>query len=122
MLEESGNTVVTAVDGQETLKRLAEQNFNIILMDVQMPVMDGVTATRAIRTSPEFKDKACIPIIAMTTYAMTGDKEKFLEAGMNDYIAKPVEMEALKDVIARVMARPMRCTVSAASPVFTLDK
>jgi PAS domain S-box-containing protein len=105
MLEKSGYSVVTAVDGQEVLKLCAEQDFALILMDVQMPVMDGIEATKAIRSSARLGTKINIPIIAMTAYAMTGDKEKFLAAGMNDYIAKPVSMDELKTVIERVMGR-----------------
>ena len=74
-------------------------------MDIQMPIMDGVEATKAIRSSTHFGEKSKIPIIAMTAYAMTGDKEKFLTAGMNDYISKPVDIENLKIVIARVMEK-----------------
>jgi CheY-like chemotaxis protein len=70
--------------------------------------MDGFEAARTIRISTSLGKKASIPIIAMTAYAMTGDKEKFLAAGMNDYISKPVDMVALKEVIERVMGN---CTV-----------
>ncbi|KAF0234230.1 MAG: two-component hybrid sensor and [Desulfovibrionaceae bacterium] len=103
MLEKSGFTVTTAKDGQEALQLLEKQEFDLILMDVQMPVMDGVEATKAIRRSTTLGAKSSIPIIAMTAFAMTGDKEKFLDAGMNDYISKPVEIAALKEIIARVM-------------------
>jgi len=103
MLKKFGHTVVTAGDGHEALQCLAVQDFDLILMDVQMPVMDGVEATKRIRTSGA--NYANISIIAMTAYAMTGDKEKFLAAGMNDYIAKPVKMEALREVIERMMGK-----------------
>ncbi|NDY55561.1 DUF3365 domain-containing protein [Desulfovibrio sulfodismutans] len=106
LLQRHGHAAIAANDGQEALQRLKEQDFDIILMDVQMPVMDGVKATNAIRTSPEFKEKSTIPIIAMTAYAMAGDKEKFLAAGMDSYISKPVDMEILKEVMARVMKKP----------------
>jgi CheY-like chemotaxis protein len=72
-------------------------------MDVQMPVMDGVQATKAIRGANNLGAKSSIPIIAMTAYAMAGDKEKFLAAGMDDYIAKPVDKEALIGVIEKVL-------------------
>lgn len=68
-----------------------------------MPVMDGVEATMAIRSSSMLGVKSRIPIIAMTAYAMSGDKEKFLASGMDDYIAKPVDKKALIDVIERVL-------------------
>jgi len=103
MLEKSGYAVATAKDGQEALKLLAEQDFALILMDVQMPVMDGVEATKAIRDASNLGAKSSIPIVAMTAYAMSGDKEKFLASGMDDYIAKPVDKEALVEVIERVL-------------------
>ena len=102
MLERLGYFVATAKDGQESLHLLAEQDFDLILMDIQMPVMDGVEAAKAIRGSKSLGLKSQIPIIAMTAYAMTGDKEKFLAAGMNDYISKPVDMAALREVIERI--------------------
>ena len=104
MLEKSGHTVSTAANGEETLRLIEEQVFDLILMDVQMPVMDGVQATKAIRGATTLGAKADIPIIAMTAYAMTGDRDKFLAAGMDDYISKPVAMEELKQVIERVIA------------------
>ena len=103
MLEKSGYSVATALDGKEAFKLLNEQDFDLILMDIQMPVMDGVEATLAIRGATGLGQKSQIPIIATTAYAMTGDREKFLAAGMNDYISKPVDMEELKMVIERVM-------------------
>lgn len=100
-LEIQGHQVQTATDGMMALAMLEAEAFDLILMDIQMPVMNGMEATRSIRTSG--KPFADIPIIAMTAYAMTGDKEKFLAAGVDDYISKPVDIEALKAVIARVM-------------------
>ena len=105
MLEKSGYSVVTAKDGQEALELLTELDFDLILMDIQMPVMDGVEATRAIRGAARLGAKTRIPIIAMTAYAMTGDNEKFIAAGMDDYISKPVDMTVLKKIIERVMRK-----------------
>jgi len=104
LLEKSGHHVSTAVDGQEALARLAQETFDLILMDIQMPVMDGVEAARAIRAGSAGPDKAGVPIIAMTAYAMTGDREKFLAAGMDGYVSKPVDMAELLAVIKRVTA------------------
>lgn len=104
MLEKQGCLVVTAADGQEVLARLTGQDFDLILMDVQMPVLDGVLATRAIRQGLAGGEKRDIPIIAMTGYAMTGDREKLLAAGMHDYVSKPIDMAELQAVIDRVMA------------------
>jgi len=97
MLKKLGNAVTTATNGKEALGQLSNQDFDVILMDIQMPVMDGVEATKLIRTSGS--DHAKIPIIAMTAYAMAGDKEKFLAAGMDYYLAKPVDMKELKEVL-----------------------
>ncbi|WP_197084259.1 response regulator [Desulfovibrio sp. TomC] len=103
LLEKSGYIVATAVDGHGAIMRLRDQEFDLILMDIQMPGMDGVAATRAIREGKAGQDKANIPIIAMTAYSMTGDREKFLAAGMDDYVAKPVALAELQTVINRVM-------------------
>ena len=100
-----GHEVVIAKDGQAVLNLLLKKDIHLILMDIQMPVMDGVEATKAIRAGEAGVDKAAIPIIAMTGYAMVGDKEKFLAAGMDDYISKPVDMAELNAVIRRVMKK-----------------
>jgi len=104
VLKKLGHQTQAAQNGLETLEMLNGYRFDLILMDVQMPVMDGVEATKAIRGSTTLGAKSSIPIIAMTAYAMTGDKEIFLAAGMNDYISKPVDREGLIEVIERVMA------------------
>ena len=99
LLEKQGYEVSVAQDGEEALTKLAHNEFDCVLMDVQMPVLDGVEATKRIRSSrSKFKD---IPIIALTAYAMLGDREKFLEAGMDDYISKPVDKDELLEVITR---------------------
>ena len=106
ILEKSGYAVTTALDGQEALTLLAERDFDLILMDIQLPVMDGMEATRIIRGGATLGPvKARIPIIAITAYAMTGDRETFLAAGMDDYIAKPVDRQSLLEMIRKVMAR-----------------
>ncbi|NHZ48815.1 PAS domain-containing hybrid sensor histidine kinase/response regulator [Nitratidesulfovibrio liaohensis] len=103
MLEKSGMTVTLATDGQQALDALHHGTFDCVVMDVQMPVMDGLTATRAIRTDPAFATRAAIPVVAMTAHAMVGDRESFLEAGMDDYVSKPVEMSGLRQAILRAM-------------------
>ena len=103
MLEKSGYSVITAGDGQETLKLLNEHDFDLILMDIQMPVMDGMEVTERIRAGQAGEPNKSTPIIAMTAYAMVGDREKFLAAGMNDYISKPVDLGNLKEVINRIL-------------------
>ncbi len=93
LLSNAGMQVVLAVNGQDALDKLsAEPHFDGVLMDCQMPVMDGYTAAREIRKNPDFKD---LPIIAMTANAMAGDREKVLDAGMWDHIAKPLNVEAM---------------------------
>jgi PAS domain S-box-containing protein len=99
LLEKSGCSVEVVGTGQEVLNLLASEKFDCVLMDVQMPEMDGVQATQEIRSSGSaFKD---ISIIALTAYAMNEDREKFLRAGMDDYLAKPVEQEQLVKTIKR---------------------
>ena len=99
VLEQAGCRVSTATDGRQALALLAAGDFDCIFMDVQMPVMDGVAATRAIRHSRELGPKSGIPIIAMTAYAMAGDRERFLAAGMDGYLEKPVQVQALRDAL-----------------------
>jgi PAS domain S-box-containing protein len=101
ILEKRGHRVVVAENGREALESIGKENFHVVLMDVQMPVMDGYTATRKIR---KWEDKfrpseTHIPIIAMTAHAMKGDREKCLAAGMDDYITKPIKPEALFPII-----------------------
>jgi PAS domain S-box-containing protein len=95
LLEKLGHTVKTAKDGQEAIALLKDDSFDVILMDIQMPVMDGVEATKSIRGGDAGQGNKDIPIIAMTAYAMSGDKENFLAAGMDSYISKPVDMKQL---------------------------
>ncbi|MFP4258282.1 MAG: ATP-binding protein [Desulfovermiculus sp.] len=103
LMQNAGHQVTVAENGEQALDVLAEQDFDCVLMDIQMPVMDGVEVTKKIRSSQaRFKD---IPIIALTAYAMTGDREKLLQVGMSDYIAKPVDKDELFAVIERNVSR-----------------
>ena len=104
LLEKQGCRVIVVGDGEKALSVLDNEKFDCILMDVKMPVLDGVEATKQIRSSnSNFKN---IPIIAMTAYAMSGDSEKLLEAGMDDYIAKPVDKDELMEVLERNVSGP----------------
>ena len=94
ILQKRGHTVVTAGDGKEALARLGAESFDVVLMDVQMPEMDGFEATAAIRET-ERTTGTHIPIVAMTARAMTGDRERCLKAGMDGYVPKPVRPEEL---------------------------
>ncbi len=96
-LEEAGLEVDLAPDGAAALERVQKQAYDIVMMDMQMPVMDGLTATREIRKLPGMAD---LPIVAMTANALNGDRERCLEAGMNDHIAKPIDYEEL---VARLL-------------------
>ena len=99
ILERQGYRVHVAKDGEHALAQLAQSRFDCVLMDVQMPVLDGVEATRLIRASKATFRR--VPIIALTAYAMSGDREKFIAAGMDDYIAKPVSQDELLKTLKR---------------------
>ncbi len=103
LLRDIGATARVVADGRQALEALGQEQFDLVLMDIEMPVMDGVEATRTIRRGEVGESIKIIPIVAMTAHAMSGDKEKFLETGMDGYVAKPVEIEALLAVIADVM-------------------
>jgi CheY-like chemotaxis protein len=117
LLEGCGHQVVVAQNGQEAVAATESQSFDLILMDVQMPEMDGLEATAAIRNR-ERSVGTRIPIIAMTAYALKGDRERFLAAGMDGYVAKPIQVEALFDAIdALFPGRQTRTALRSAEPV-----
>jgi polar amino acid transport system substrate-binding protein len=101
MLNQLGLDVTTACNGQEALTKLAVDRFDLVLMDIQMPVMDGFTATKTLRKIEQFKQ---LPIIAMTAHAMKDDKQRCLDAGMNDHIAKPIDPAVLQQVLSQWLA------------------
>jgi len=108
LVEKLGHCVTAVEDGEQVVEALKKERFDLVVMDVQMPKMDGIEATRAIRdsVSPDFDPR--IPIIAMTAHAMMGDREKFIQAGMDDCITKPVNMERFAGVLGRIMrSRPL---------------
>jgi len=98
ILQQAGLKVVVAENGKDALGKIRQEQFDLVLMDVQMPEMDGYQATKIIRRNKKFKS---LPIIAMTAQAMSGDKEKCLNAGMNDYIAKPISVQNTLNVLSR---------------------
>jgi two-component system sensor histidine kinase/response regulator len=102
MLERMGHTVALAEDGKKVLEALERENFDLILMDVQMPEIDGLEATRIIRDLEKLTAKR-IPIIAMTAHAMQGDEEKCLQSGMDGYIAKPITAHDLFETIESIV-------------------
>jgi len=100
-LEQAGHQAVVAATGKEALKMWHEDSFDAILMDVQMPEMDGLDATASIRAAEKVLARPHVPIIAMTAHAMKGDRERCLEAGMDEYLAKPIVLRDLLDSITR---------------------
>ena len=98
LLHGAGMRVQVAGDGREALRMLDDERFDLVLMDCQMPVMDGYAATRALRARADLRD---LPVIAMTANAMVGDREAALVAGMNDHIAKPIRVDQLFATLAR---------------------
>ena len=100
MLESLGCRVDTAVDGADAISQCEEASYGLILMDCQMPEMDGYEATRNIRLGGAGERNTHIPIIAMTANAMKGDREKCLQSGMNDYMSKPINIDKLKNKIS----------------------
>jgi len=103
LLEKHGHMVFVAGDGVKALEALERERFDVVLMDVQMPLMDGVEATAAIREK-EKATGAHIPIVAMTAHAMAGDRQRFLEGGMDGYVSKPIHLEELIDAIETVLS------------------
>jgi signal transduction histidine kinase/DNA-binding response OmpR family regulator len=102
MLEKMGHRSTLAQNGREVLRMLENETFDLVLMDVQMPEMDGLTATRKIREMAT-PAKSRVPIIAMTAHAIKGDRERCLQAGMDSYISKPMTSQGIAAVIAEVV-------------------
>lgn len=101
MLEKVGLSCELVINGEEAVARLKQPHeFSLVLMDCQMPVMDGYEATQAIRELELANALQRLPVVAMTANAMEGDKDKCLHAGMDDYVAKPVKQDALKQVLS----------------------
>ena len=97
MLQKLGFEYDIAINGEEAVKQLSNTGYKVVLMDCQMPVMDGFTATRKFRDNEQKTQTTRTPVIAMTGNAMKGDKEACMEAGMDDYLSKPVSMQSLKE-------------------------
>ena len=101
MLRAMGLDVDLAENGEEALRMSATNRYRLILMDVQMPVMDGLAAARAVRERERRAGSPRVPIIAITANAMTDDRESCLDAGMDDYLAKPFKRAQLREILAR---------------------
>ena len=104
VLEKAGHSVTIAGNGMEAITQVSDSEFDLVLMDVMMPEMDGITATVAIRESELGTDRH-LPIVALTANAMLGDREKCLEAGMDGYVSKPIQPPVLFQEIAQTLRR-----------------
>jgi len=118
ILEGAGLNVTIANNGQEAVNAVKENNYDAVLMDIQMPVMDGYTATRAIRKDERFKE---LPIIAMTAHAMAGDEDKSLEAGMNGHVAKPIDPDQLFSTLQKWI-KPSEKRVQVQQPEVPVER
>jgi CheY-like chemotaxis protein len=101
-LQRKGYEVVIAVDGAEGVSLTSSENPDLVLMDMSLPVMDGWEATRQLKANPETRE---IPVIALTAHAMSGDREKALNAGCDDYDTKPIELPRLLSKIETFLGR-----------------
>ncbi|MEF3697880.1 PAS domain S-box protein [Desulfolutivibrio sp.] len=120
-LEKLGHAPRGAADGQEALALLRSEPFDCVLMDIQMPGRNGLETTRDIRSSTSGEFDPAIPIVALTAHAMSGDRETFLAAGMDAYLSKPVDVEALRHTLDAVLCRRVKGFVKA-SPTLADDK
>ena len=100
ILETCGYEVIEAVDGQQALDKLEESMPDLVLLDIQMPVLDGYAVVRRLRQTPRF---ASLKILALTAYAMQGDREKVLEAGFDGYLTKPIDIATLTKEIQQFL-------------------
>lgn len=106
VLTKFGHEVKSVKNGQEVLDIMAEnEKFDILLTDIQMPLLNGVELTHIIRSDTNYRHQAAIPIIAMTAYAISGDREEFLKAGMDDYLPKPIDAKLLAIIIEQVIPK-----------------
>ncbi|KWH34768.1 response regulator [Burkholderia stagnalis] len=113
MLEDTGYAVEVAENGREALDRLLEDRFDVVLMDCQMPLMDGFEATQWLRLREAETGAARLPVIALTANAISGDRERCLAAGMDDYLSKPFSRDALLQMLARFARGGARSMVRA---------
>jgi CheY-like chemotaxis protein len=107
ILEQAGHEVVIAQNGIEAVQQATQSSFDFILMDMQMPLMGGEEATEKIRAS-EVHTNTHMPIIALTAHAMSGDREKYLQTGMDGYIEKPLKKKDFYKEISRVLLAQLR--------------
>ena len=116
LLERLGLTVHVADNGEIALEKLRAQLYAMVLMDCQMPVLDGYSATRRLREIENEQGKPRMPVIAMTAHAMSGDRERCLQAGMDDYLSKPLDRQLLEQTLARWMQQSPHAAAVPAVP------
>jgi CheY-like chemotaxis protein len=102
VLERSGYEVIEAEDGEQAVERARMENPDLILLDLQMPVLDGYGVLAALRSEARFLN---LPVLALTASAMRGDRERIMEAGFTDYLAKPAGPEILRETVARLLEK-----------------
>jgi two-component system sensor histidine kinase/response regulator len=120
MLEKHGHSVTIAEDGRQAIRLLEKQQFDLVLMDVGMPIMDGIKTVKTIRSSSSSFQS--IPIIAMTAYPIKTHHAICIEAGMNDYLTKPINSERLLAVVARWTRQEEKCLPAEQRPDTSLEK
>ena len=99
LLESHGYVVIEATEGETAINKISQEMPDLILMDIQLPKIDGVEITRRVRENPSLNN---IKIIAITAHAMKGDRETFLESGFNDYVSKPIDINSLLQTISHL--------------------
>jgi len=128
LLERLGLEVTVAHNGREALEQLRGATFDVVLMDCQMPEIDGYAATRALRAGECGEDKRALPVIAITAHALAGDRDECLAAGMSDYVTKPVEFSRLRQALERAIGAGVLAPAAApgddpaSSDVFDLEE
>ncbi len=102
LVEMEGHDVTRAIDGEETLAIVKESSFDLILLDIKLPGINGIEVLAKLKVDPVTAD---IPVIAVTAYAMRGDRERFLDAGCVDYIPKPIDLAEFKETLAKYVEK-----------------
>jgi signal transduction histidine kinase/DNA-binding response OmpR family regulator len=120
VLEQMSATAVCVGNGRAALEALREADFDVVLMDCQMPEMDGYEATRQLRRSPGIYRNSAIPVIALTAHVMSNDRAKCIDAGMDGYVSKPIDKLALQNAIAKALDRSLSPAAPSAPSVPTM--
>ena len=115
VLKQAGYRVDSVADGVEAVQAAQRHPYDLILMDVQLPIMNGIEATRRIRALDN--PNASCPILAVTANAMRGDREEYMAAGMDDYIAKPIDLEELRSKIRNALEATARTAIKASGQI-----